>query len=398
MTSPRKTKTARDLRRANRSLVLQKLYFSGSSSRLELSEHTGLSPATVTNVVTGLLDEGIVVEAGFEESSGGRPRAILEINSTHKYLVGVDLGETHIQTEIFDLTMHHLGVTRLPLKAKNSQPKQIVDYIVRETETLLADSGVQHDQVLGVGIGVPGLVERTEGVSVLAPNWGWHQVPLRPMLEERTSLPIYLDNGAKAMALAEAWFGAGRGVDDMVTLLIGTGVGAAMIAQGKLFRGVTNSAGEWGHTKIELDGRECRCGGRGCLEAYVGAPALINRMHELSPQGDLPDDQIEMIAAIVEASENGDPAASQVIEETTRYLGAGIANLINLYNPQIVVLGGWVGLWIGEHILPQLCQFVEQYALKRPLEATTISLSPIGQNAINVGAACLALQSFLGDK
>jgi glucokinase-like ROK family protein len=396
MAPPQKTKTTRDLRQANRRTLLQDLYFAGSTTRLDISDQTGLSPATVTNVVAKLLNEGVVVESGLEESSGGRPRAILEINSTHRYLIGVDLGETHIQTELFDLTMHSLGVTRLSLKAEDNQAERIVDDIIGETEALLAKSNVPHDQVLGIGIGAPGLVEQVKGVSILAPNWGWHQIPLRSMLEERTSLPIYLDNGAKAMALAEAWFGAGRGVDDMITLLIGTGVGAAMIIQGKLFRGVTNSAGEWGHTKIELDGRECRCGRRGCLEAYVGAPALIKRMHTLSPQNNLPDEQIETIAAIVEASERGDPVARQIMEETARYLGAGIANLINLYNPQIVVLGGWVGLWIGEHILPQLCQFVEQYALKRPLEATTISLSQLGRNAINVGAACLTLQGFWG--
>jgi glucokinase-like ROK family protein len=395
MTPPRRTKTTRDLRRVNRCTVLQKLYFAGSSNRLSLSEQTGLSPATVTNVVAELLDEGIVVESGSEESSGGRPRAVLEVNPAYGHLVGIDLGETHIQSELFDLTMHSLGVAKRPLKTEDNRPEQIADYIVHETEALLAELGVQHDRVLGIGIGAPGLVEPVGGVSVLAPNWGWHNVPLLTMLEKSIDLPIYLDNGAKAMALAEMWFGAGRGVDDLITLLIGTGVGAAIVAQGKLFHGVTNSAGEWGHTKIVLDGHECRCGGRGCLEAYVGAPALIRRLHELDPRNDLPDDQIETIAAIVEASQRGDLAAVQVMEETAHYLGAGIANLINLYNPQLIVLGGWVGLQIGERILPQLYQFIEQYALKQPLEATTISLSQLGQDAISMGAACLALDSLL---
>jgi glucokinase-like ROK family protein len=389
-------RTTRDLRRTNRHIVLQQIYFARSTSRLGLSQCTGLSPATVTNVVAELLDEGVVVESGFEESSGGRPRAIIALNPAYGYFVGIDVGETHIQVELFDLTMHNLGAVTHSLAAEENQPQQVVIHIVEEMEALLVKSGVERDKVLGVGIGMPGLVERLGGVSVFTPNWGWHNVPLLAMLKKHINLPIYLDNGAKAMALAEMWFGAGWDVDNLAVLLIGTGVGAAIVTQGKLFRGITNSAGEWGHTTIELDGRECRCGSRGCLEAYVGAPGIIQSLCELNPQSEILDGQIATITAIVEAARRGDPAAIQVMDTTAHYLGAGVANLINLFNPQLIVLGGWAGLEIGEYILPGLGQFVARYALQRPLDATTISLSQLGQDAISMGAACLVLGDFLG--
>ena len=396
MKSPKRT--VKDLRRTNRHLVLQQIYFSGSSSRLELSQHTGLSPATVTNVVTGLLEEGIVIESGLEESQGGRPRAILTINESYGCFVGIDVGETHIQAELFDMTMSNLNTVRCSLTPDENEPQQVVERIAQGVESLLAESGVQRGKIIGVGIGVPGVVEPQGGVSVFAPNWGWHDVPLLSMVGKHIGLPLYLDNGAKAMALAEMWFGAGRGAENLAVLLIGTGVGAGIVAQGRLYRGATNSAGEWGHTVIELDGRMCRCGSRGCLEAYVGAPAIIQRLREQEPDREFVGDQTTTISAIVETARRGDRAAVQVLEDTAHYLGAGVGNLINLFNPGLVVLGGWAGLQIGRYILPELRRFAERYALKRPLSATRITLSQLGQDAISMGGACLVLGDFLGSE
>jgi predicted NBD/HSP70 family sugar kinase len=220
------------------------------------------------------------------------------------------------------------------------------------------------------------------------------------MLRERINLPIVLDNGAKAMAQAELWFGAGRGADDLAVLLIGTGIGAGIITQGALYRGATNGAGEWGHTTLALDGRPCRCGSRGCLEAYAGAAGIIASLREASPQhppSRANDDQEGTITALVAAALRGDPTAVRVLEETTHYLGAGIANLVNLFNPQRIVIGGWVGQHIGPYILPRLREVVGRYALGQPLAATDIVLGRLGQDAVAMGAATLALDAFLAE-
>jgi predicted NBD/HSP70 family sugar kinase len=178
---------------------------------------------------------------------------------------------------------------------------------------------------------------------------------------------------------------------------VATGIGAGIIADGSLYRGAGNSAGEWGHMTIELDGRLCRCGSRGCLEAYAGAPGIIASLREMVPRSPLlhENDQESTLAAIVDAALNGDFTATQVLKDTAHYLGVGIANLINLFNPQLILLGGWAGLQIGEYILPELRHFVERYALKQPLSLTRIDLCQLGQDAVAMGAATLVLEQFL---
>jgi len=363
-------------------------------SRQELSQHSGLSSATVTNVVVALLHEGIVLESGIEASQGGRPRSILTINPRFGYFLGVEAGDTFVRIELFDLTLHLLGAAVYSLALVDSRPEQVVQYIHQGIHAVLDEKGVAQENVIGVGIGVGGLVEQG---SVSLPGWGWRSVPLATLLEEGLHIPIFLENAAKAMAQAESLFGAGQGYEDIAVLLVGTGIGAGIIADDSLYHGASNSAGEWGHTTIELDGRSCRCGSHGCLEAYAGAPGMIERLREVAPESSLlqSHDQESTISALVAAARDGNQAAIQVLKDTAHYLGAGIANLINLFNPQCIVLGGWAGLEIGEYILPELRRFVARYALKQPFSATKIELSQLGQNAAAMGAAALVLEQFL---
>ncbi len=390
--------TVRDLRRRSRRVVLEHLYVDGRTSRLDISQRSGLSTATVTNVVAALLGEGVLIEDGSEDSEGGRPRTILAVNPTYGYFVGVDVGETHICIELFDLTLRSLRSVTHPLGVDDYRPSSVVRHIVAGLDAVLSDAAIPPTSVVGIGIGVPGIVERTTGVLVHAPSWGWRAVPLLAMLTEHIAVPIVLDNGAKAMAQAELWFGAGRGADDLAVVLIGTGIGAGIITQGALYRGATNGAGEWGHTTLALDGRLCRCGSRGCLESYAGAAGIITSWREVAPRspllGTVPA-QEETIAALVAAAARGDPVATHVLEETTRYLGAGVANLINLVNPQRIVLGGWVSQQIGPSILPRLREVVACYALEQPWSATTIVLGQVRPDAVAMGAATLALDVFL---
>lgn len=391
------TPTVMDIRRTNRSRVLRRIYQDRSVSRQELSQLTGLSPATVTNVVTELLRDGMVVEAGIEESQGGRPRSILTINPTYGYFLGVEIGETLTRTELFDLTLRQLGAAACHLALDESEPEQVVEQIHAQIKGLLHEANITPEQVLGIGVGVGGVVDFTDQASVSLPSWGWRTVPLGNLLQERLDMPIYLDNAAKALTLAESLFGAGQGIEHLAVLLVGTGIGAGIIAHGTLYRGAINSAGEWGHTCLELAGRLCRCGSRGCLEAYVGAPGIIERLREVEPQSPLlqSNDQHRSLAAIVDAAYQGEPAATRLLKDTAHYLGAGIANLINLFNPQLILLGGWAGLQMGEAILPQLRQYVECYALRQPFSVTRIELCRLGQDAVPMGAATLCLEEFL---
>lgn len=390
--------SSRDLRRTNRTTILRTLYFGGEMSRVDLSQQTQLSTATVTNVVAELLNEGSVIEVGSEESLGGRPRTILAINPRYSYLIGVDVGEQHLGLELFDLTLAKVATVQYPILTHLAHPERIATQIARGIETVLTTAGVsQHENVLGIGVGVPGVVEMTTESVVHAPGIGWNAVPFRRFLEEQIPYRIFLDNGVKAMTQAELLIGSGRGFRHIIVVLMGTGVGAGIVINGALYRGASNSAGEWGHTRLSLDGPLCRCGNRGCLEAYVGSSRILDRLRTRVPTHPALEyaDEEEAIISLVASIRAGDADAVQVLEETTHYLGVGIANLINLFNPQRLILGGWVGSHLGHLILPTLRGIIEATALQSSAQAVSLEVSQFGQDAVALGTATLVLEQFL---
>ncbi len=391
------TQTVRDLKKVNRHKVLSELYFSAPISRLDISQRLGLSPATVGSAVSELMNQDIITSLGAQETQGGRPRILLDINANYGFFIGIEAGETYIHIELVNLKLIRIAEIHRPVTSNDTQPNQIIDHIVEGIETLLTQAHIPMEKVLGVGIGVPGIVDRQMGVSICAPNWDWNNVPLLDRLRTRLQAPIYIDNGAHTMALAEKMFGAGQGIDNLAVLLIGSGVGAGLVIGGELYRGASNSVGEWGHTCVELNGRACSCGSRGCLEAYIGAPGIIARLRSidsahpaLNAKG-----QIAIIEAIKRTAQDGNGPALKVVDETAHYLGAGIANLVNLFNPQVILIGGWLGLLLGEGFLNLTIPYVERYVLKPPLGAVQIQLSALQQDSVSVGAASLALEGFL---
>ncbi|HEX4830527.1 MAG TPA: ROK family transcriptional regulator [Trebonia sp.] len=387
----RKRGTVRDLRRETRSVALRALYLGRPCGRHELSERTGLSPASVTNVVRELLDEGILTEAEPSGPAGGRRRALLRIAPDYGYVIGVDIGETRVEVKLFDLAMAVRARAVARLDPGERAPGVVVERIAAGLDAVLADSGVAATAVLGAGVGVPGIVEEGPEALVHCQAYGWDAVPLERLLRSRTSLPLRLENCAKTMGQAELWFGAGRGAQHAVVALIGTGVGAALISGGSAYRGAMSSAGEWGHTRVMVGGRTCRCGARGCLEAYVGAQAILERYGE-RPGG---DDEESALAALVEAARTSARAAA-VLDETAVYLGAGLANLVSLVNPERIVLGGWAGLLLGTR-LPAIREAARSRSLGQPFAAASIVLSQLGPEAATLGAATLPVELFLDD-
>jgi predicted NBD/HSP70 family sugar kinase len=386
----RRRSTVRDLRRDNRSVLLSSLYFDQPRSRHDLSEATGLSPASVSNVVRELIDEGIVAEAGSVDSDGGRPRVLLQVNPDYGYVIGVDVGETRVQVELFDLMMTERAKADYPLDPREHGADVIVEAILAGLGAVMASAGVRSSAVLGVGVGVSGTVENGPEVLVHGQTFGWDSVPLERLLRSGTSLPLHIDNGAKTMGQAELWFGAGRGAQHAVVCLIGSGVGASIITNGNTHRGSTSSAAEWGHTTVVVGGRACRCGSRGCLEAYVGAEAILDRYGHPLPG----DDEESALAALIDLAATS-PEADQVLDETALYIGVGIADLINLINPERIILGGWAGLLLGERLLPAIREAAREHSLRHPFAGTSIELGLLGPDAVGLGAATLPIEHFL---
>jgi predicted NBD/HSP70 family sugar kinase len=389
--------TVKDLRRSNRASLLRSLFFGGPTSRPELGRITGLSSASVTNVVSDLLAEGLVVEAGAELPDGGRPPMLLRVNPNFATFVGVDVGETAITVELFDLGMNKIAETAASLRPHHHEPGVVARYVLQGLEAVLAQAGVEESGVLGMGISVPGVVEASGAAVVHASAFGWDGVPFGAMLSSGTTLPILMDNGAKNLGRAEMWFGAGRGARDAVVLLLGTGVGAAIFTDGALYRGAASSAGEWGHTNVVVDGRPCRCGAYGCLEAYVGAGAIGRRWLSLSrsPRTDI-DDEPAILASLLDAVPRS-KTASKVVDEVGTYMATGVANLVNLFNPERIVIGGWAGLLLGPHVLSQVRDVVGRQALTYSASRVSIELGELPADAVALGAATLVADQLLSN-
>ncbi|MEU6097242.1 ROK family transcriptional regulator [Streptomyces sp. NPDC047079] len=389
--------TSRDIRTANRYEVLRRIIARSPTSRQELAAATGLSLPTVATLVGELIGLGMLNEVGFEDSAGGRPRGLVAVDASGGALIGVDIAETYVRVELFDLALNALARADEDMRPGENRPEQVVAHVAAAVTSVAARAGVAGARVLGTGVSVPGQVDRVRGVCEYAANWDWHDVPLLDLLAEHLSPPLYLDNPLRACAVAELWFGAARGRGDAVVVNLGTGVGAGLALGGGVHRGVSNSAGEWGHTTLVLDGRPCHCGGHGCVETYVGAPGIMRNLQELSPRSPLlhPGDQTATIDALGRGAADGDPDALKVVRETARYLGAGIADLVNLLNPEVVVLSSWVAATLGEPLLHEVREAVGRYALGRPFAATEIVLSPIPTDPVCLGAATFALEGAL---
>ncbi|MBQ1034819.1 ROK family transcriptional regulator [Micromonospora sp. C81] len=386
--------TNRSVRLRNRSALLTKLFLDGPLTRQDLVRSTGLSQPAVSNVVADMIDEGLVAEAGAAESDGGRPSMLLRIAPRFAFVVGVDVGETRVRVELFDFAMTLLASIEYPLDPARTEPDLVAGRVVAGIDAVTAQAQVAPGDVLGVGIGVSGVVEQGAEAVVHAQALGWDRVPLERLIGAGTNLPLHIDNGAKTLGQAEMWFGAGRGARHAVFALVGSGVGASVVTNGATYRGASSSAGEWGHTTLVYGGRACRCGARGCLEAYVGAEAIIDRYREARRGRPVPgEDEESQIAALVAAAETS-ATARRVLDDTAGYLGAGVANLINLFNPERVVLGGWAAMALGD-LLSAVREAAGRQALRQPYEQASIELCRLGVDAVALGAATLPIARFL---
>jgi predicted NBD/HSP70 family sugar kinase len=380
----------------NRSAVLRPLFLDGPLNRVELARLTGLSSGSVTNVTSALLDEGLVVEVGLEESDGGRPRVLLQVNPEFGAVIGVDVGETGIEVEAFDLRMRVIGRAEVRLHPQHHEAEVVIEQTIAAIEQLQAEFARDGRRLLGVGVALPGVVEHVGEARVHAPNIGWSAVPLERIVRERIGVPVFAENGAKTLGQAEMWLGAGRGAQHAVVTLWGTGVGAAIFTEGSLYRGAASSAGEWGHTSIAVGGQRCRCGAAGCLEAYIGAAPLLARWRKADPKAAAPDDPDaqDWVDQLLDAA-NTRRSAARVLDETAAYFGVAAANLANLFNPERIVVGGWLGLKLGPTLLPRIREVLLEQALDYPARSVAIELGQLGPDAVALGASTLVVERLL---
>ncbi|MHB8170239.1 MAG: ROK family protein [Thermincolia bacterium] len=309
--------------------------------------------------------------------------------TTNPHIIGMDLGGTNIKAALLDQQGNILAKKEIPTQADQGS-EAVIDRMVGLAKGLHPQGG----SVLGVGIGIPGVLDYSNGKVIFAPNIHWRDVAVKALMEEKLGLPVYLDNDANAAALGEKWCGAARGGQNVVVVTIGTGIGGGVIVNGRIYRGSGGSAGEIGHTVVMENGPQCNCGKKGCLETLTAAPAIVRMAGEAVGAGKSP-----LLAGLTTieakdvfaAASKGDLGALEVVEKAAYYLGMSIANVVNLLNPELVVVGGGVAR-AGEMLFKPLRKRVREWALEVPAETAQVIPAQLGNDAGSVGAGAIVLE------
>lgn len=391
------------VREMNLSTVLRCLQDGAPLSRSQLADLTGLNKTTVSSLVEELFELTLVHEIGLDTSRGGRPARLLDLNPHAGLVIGVELGVDFISVILSDFV--GTVIWREHVDTDPTDPKdEIIALALDLIDAARASDQVQGTRVLGIGLTLPGMVDVRNGVLLFSPNLQWRNVDLRCIVEQRTDLPVFVENDANAAALGEYLFGIARKVQDFVFVVAGIGIGAGLFLNGNLYRGSGGIAGEIGHTSITADrGRPCRCGNRGCWETFGNQYSLYERVRALLEVGHeslIPRLQRELNettltpALIGKAASQGDTVALEALDETGRMIGLGIANLINIFNPRLIVIGGTMSN-AGEHLLPAIEAAVEERALMEMQQQVEIKVSAFGQNASVMGAVALVVRATL---
>jgi glucokinase-like ROK family protein len=389
------------IRKVNTSLVLNALRLHAPISRADLANLTNLNRSTITNIVNVLIKDGLVLELEAMESKIGRPGIALTLRPEGGAVIGIEIGVGFISAILTDFVATILWRERFEFPPETPQIT-----VISKVEELVAQAMTFADakqlRLLGIGLGVPGLVNVQNGALLFAPNLGWRDVPLRMMLSQKFHIPIYVENEANLGALGEYYFGVGRNVDNFVYLSSGVGLGGGIILNGKLFKGGDGFAGEIGHIQRDPKGELCGCGRRGCWETQVGPRAIlqrVTRMIEADPQQKLAkmvDGNLDKITfkQVVDCAMQGDDLCRTAMEKVGENLGTGIADLVNIFNPQMVILGGAFN-YGREIILPVLEKTIADETLPAIRQDLQVIISDQGADATVLGAIAVVLDDIL---
>lgn len=390
--APAESLTVTDVRHRNRAAALQFLIREREATRADIARHCGLSTAAAANIVTELLAAGLVEERGSRASRGGRPIAIIGPRLEGAYAIGADVGERGVAVELFDL-----GLNRVDREFRGGARQEAPEDIHRDLREALAALRERNperwERVLGIGLGLPGVVETSaNGTQTLyAQSLGWepHVIPT----DLAGDIPVFAENGAKTQARAELWFGAARGMRHALVALLGRGVGLGVISDGELSHGAFSSAAEWGHTTIRFDGELCRCGDRGCVEAYVGADAILAAWRAAG--GEFDGSGWSALGALLEAAAAGDAAAARVVSDAVAALGAALGSMVNLLNPERIVIGGWVGLRLMEDRADDVLAATRAHSLARFAGQFDLVPATFGGDTVALGSALLPIEQLI---
>ncbi len=393
------------LRESNLSSVLRFLHSEVSISRAQLAALTGLNKSTISSLVEELLERGLVHEIGINSVGAGRPAMLLEINPEAGSIIGVELGVDFIFVVITDFVGKIIW-RRLaqadPAEEKETTLAQTLE-IVNEAIKAGRELGLRP---LGLGLATPGIVNLNEGVLVFAPNLHWRDVPLCKIFSEETGLRVFVENDANAAAVGEHLFGVARQSEDFIFVFAGVGIGGGLFLNGRLYRGNNGYAGEIGHSLITSESSKapCHCGNRGCWETYANQYSIIQRIQarlEVKRSSIIPRLMMEQnaplsIPLIKQAADLGDAEAIETFAEAGKSMGVGIASLVNIFNPQKIVLGGPL-IVAGDYLLPAIRESIVMHSLLEIHKQVEVVLSAFGPDASAIGAISMVVDDILSN-
>ncbi len=373
----------------NISAILLNLLHNKNVSRVSLAQMIGVSTATISNLVAELVHQGLIVEEGLVQNDGqagvGRPQKALQLVADSRYAIGIhiDVGRVYITlTNIYGKIL-----TKHTFDHQIQTPwYEVMDKSVKEIELIIEHLNINQDDIVGVGVAASGLVNPETGINIIAPNLNWHNVPIRDYLQDKLNMPIQVENNVRAMALGEALFGNQPHVNVMAFIYARIGVGAGLIMDRKIYRGAGAGAGEIGHTVVSVE--SCNGIETHTLESLFSESAILNSAkQQLSKSDNL------TIQKILDIAQNGNQAICQLLEDRARYFGIALANLVNIFNPELIVLGG-IFTYEQNLILPTVRSTLKQYSFANLSDNIRLEVTSFGQDAGMIGAAALALDTF----
>jgi predicted NBD/HSP70 family sugar kinase len=371
------------IRKWNLSSIFKAIRKQGPISRIELTEITGCSAGTVSNHVRTLIKKGFVIETKKGISSGGRKPIQLMINPHKAYIFSIEIEVNQIKIVMFDLEIKVVMKSIIPIIYKDNYQKTL-EQVFLEMDKMREEKNLKLDNLLGIGVAVPGLIDKEKGILEFAPNLGWKNVYILEIFKDKFNLPVILDNEAKAAAIGEREFIYPK-MDNMVFISINEGIGCGIILHGELYRGASGNAGEFGHIIIDTNGPECHCGNKGCWETLASESYIVNRYLKLSNSNkELTKKEIYQLG------KSGDKEVMEIFNETGRNIGIGLVNIVNGLSPELLVIGGGI-VEIKDYIYEEIIKKLKESALSVSYRNVEIKFSELAGLAAVYGMADLII-------
>jgi len=381
--------------------IIAHIHRQGSVSRTNLGRATRIRMPVITALIRDLIEQGVLVESGRSAAGRGRKQILLSLNSRHGFVVGIEIDLDHMMALGVDVCGNIVAKRSMAMPAQKTNAA-IVKELIALTESLIRESGYERSALKGIGIADPGIVDSKEGVALLCSLMPeWRNVPLRRLVESHFAVPVLLEENTRAKILCEHRHGAGQGLQHLLFIDVGSGIGCGIMIDGQLYRGHTNMAGELGHVRVVENGLICNCGSSGCLETVASYPAIIRQVIKALQDGtqsmitDLAGQRLETIsmAHVFQAAEHGDKLALGLLDHAVQYLGHAIANAVNLFNPEAILLEASMA-GAEKLMVTPIRQIIHRQVITVAGNTPEVRVAKIGAEAAAWGVAMLMLDQL----